>query len=155
MVIGRAKTYYQKWAFRVDVEGFSAETGFSKAGPLDLEVNTAEYREGGAIIPYRDPATGSFPPITLEKGSTDEVEVYNWMKDVLDAASNSGQDYSTFKRTVTIEQLDRTQTVKKRWTLTNAWPSKFNSADFDGSADEINIESVELTYDYFELEIVG
>ena len=42
-------------------------------------------------------------------------------------------------------------TTLRRWTLTNAWPVKFVAREWDNESDENVIESVTLTYDFFEI----
>ncbi|HBQ10302.1 MAG TPA: phage tail protein, partial [Myxococcales bacterium] len=39
----------------------------------------------------------------------------------------------------------------RRWSLSRAWPVKFVAGDWDNESDENVIESVTLTYDFFEL----
>ena len=41
--------------------------------------------------------------------------------------------------------------MERRWTLYGAWPTKFVAGEWDNSSDENVIESVTLTYDYFEM----
>jgi hypothetical protein len=36
--------------------------------------------------------------------------------------------------------------------MVRAWPTKFVAGDWDNDADEIVMESVTLTYDWFELQ---
>ena len=39
----------------------------------------------------------------------------------------------------------------RRWSLTGVWPVKFVAGAWDNEADENVIESVTLTYDFFQL----
>lgn len=48
-------------------------------------------------------------------------------------------------------QQDRDGTTLRRWSLSRAWPVKFVAGDWDNESDENVIESVTLTYDFFEL----
>ena len=52
---------------------------------------------------------------------------------------------------LTTGQQDRDGTTLRRWSLSRAWPVKFVAGDWDNEADENVIESVTLTYDFFEL----
>ena len=56
-----------------------------------------------------------------------------------------------YKRNLDIVQQDRDGTTLRRWSLSRAWPVKFVAGDWDNEADENVIESVTLTYDFFEL----
>ncbi|HVZ32410.1 MAG TPA: phage tail protein [Polyangiaceae bacterium] len=42
-------------------------------------------------------------------------------------------------------------TTLRRWTLARAWPTKLVAGEWDNESDENVIESVALTYDFFEL----
>jgi len=50
-----------------------------------------------------------------------------------------------------VVQQDRDGTTLRRWSLSRAWPVKFVAGDWDNEADENVIESVTLSYDFFEL----
>ena len=56
-----------------------------------------------------------------------------------------------YKRNLDVVQQDRDGTTLRRWSLSRAWPVKFVAGDWDNEADENVIESVTLTYDFFEL----
>jgi hypothetical protein len=56
-----------------------------------------------------------------------------------------------YKRNLDIVQQDPDGTTLRRWTLSRAWPVKFVAGDWDNESDENVIESVTLTYDFFEL----
>ena len=152
MVLGRSKGKYQKWKFKVLIDGIpAAESDFQKAGPLEGEVAVVEYNPGGAMVPEKQPGRASFPPVTLEKGVSDSDALYEWFKEIVNAAANEGGVDDSFKRMVTIQQLKRNNEIVKTWRLHDAWPSKFVGGDWDGSADEFTMESVELQYQYPEL----
>ncbi len=50
-----------------------------------------------------------------------------------------------------VVQQERDGTTLRRWSLSRAWPVKFVAGDWDNEADENVIESVTLSYDFFEL----
>jgi hypothetical protein len=54
------------------------------------------------------------------------------------------------KRNLDIVQQDRDGTTLRRWSLSRAWPVKFVASDWDNEVGENVIESVTLTYDFFE-----
>jgi hypothetical protein len=51
-------------------------------------------------------------------------------------------------------QQDRDGTTLRRWSRSRDLPVKFVSGDWDNEVDENAIESVTLTYDFFELVIL-
>lgn len=150
MTIGSSQTYYQKWRYKVVVEGIPGEAFFQKAGPLEVEVAVASYRGGGAIIPHKEAASATFAPITLERGSTEDQHLYDWLRTVVYAAADSGLNQSGYKRNITIMQLDRSGVPVKFYDLYDCFIKKYTAGDWDGTSDEFNMEVVELEYNFFE-----
>jgi hypothetical protein len=55
------------------------------------------------------------------------------------------------ERNLDIVQQDRDGTTLRCWALSRAGPLKLVAGDWDNEADENVIESVTLSYDFFEL----
>lgn len=144
---------HERFLFRVAIGGVdSAE--FARCSELSYEVEKIDYREGGALIPLKVPGLVSFTDVTLERGSSDNQDLYAWALQVANAASDGGSGAGladpTFKRHLTINQLRRDKRVTQGWTLYFAWPTKFVAGEWDNGASEVRIESLTLTFDYFE-----
>lgn len=155
MTIGASRTYYQKWRFKVLVDGFPVEAFFQKAGPLEGEVETAEYRGGGDIIPHKEAGAGSFPVLTLERGSTEDQLLYEWFKQVIFAGANSGENQSGYKRNLSIVQMDRLGNPVKIYTIFDAFVKKYTAGDWDGTAtSDFSMNVVDLEYAYFEEQTI-
>ncbi|MBN2192201.1 MAG: phage tail protein [Polyangiaceae bacterium] len=89
--------------------------------------------------------------VTLERGATEDHDLFDWFQDVAVTSSGLGLTDYSYKRNLDIVQQDRDGTTLRRWTLTRAWPVKFVAGEWDNEADENVIESVTLTYDFFQL----
>lgn len=156
IVIGQARTFMKKFAFRIELDGGAGGpvyAGFSKCSELSVEVANVQYWEGGGLIPNKSPGRLTFADVTLERGATVDRALYDWLNEVVSLAAGSGIGLSdpAYKRNLDIVQLDRDGAVQRRWSIYNAWPTKFVAGEWDANADEVLIESVTLTYDYFEL----
>lgn len=157
MVFGKARSFHKKFKFVVDIDGFAetvpgtGATGFQKCSELSYEVAKVEYSEGGALIPDKSPGRVTYSDVTLERGATRSQEMFDWAKEVANAAANSGLIDPGYKRTVDIVQQDRDGSTLRRWRLFNAWPPKFVAGEWDNEADENVIEMMTLTYDTFDL----
>ena len=134
----------------MEIDGF-ASTAFQKCSELASEIAKVEYSEGGVLIPDKSPGRVTFSDITLERGASRNQDMFDWYKQVTDAAANSGLVDAEYKRTVDVVQQDRDGTTLRRWRLFNAWPVKFTAGEWDNEADENNIEMVTMTYDTFDL----
>jgi phage tail-like protein len=148
-VIGTPRTFHKKFKFIVEIDGV-ASAGFQKCSELSVEVANVQYSEGGALIPNKSPGRLTFADVTLERSATQDQDLFDWMQQVADASANAGLNEPEFKRNLDIVQQDRDGSELRRWRLNNAWPVKFVAGDWDNEADENVIESVTLTYDFFE-----
>lgn len=149
-VIGTPRSFHKKFKFVIEIDSV-ASSGFQKCSELSSEVAKVEYSEGGTLIPDKSPGRVSFPDVTLERGATKDEDLFKWYKDVANIAANAGLVDAKYKRNLDIVQQDRDGKTLRRWRLFNAWPCAFKAGEWDNEADENVIESVTLTYDYFDL----
>jgi phage tail-like protein len=94
----------------------------------------------------------TFADVTLERGATQDRDLFDWFQNVAIVSSGLGLTDDYYKRNLDIVQQDRDGTTLRRWSLTRAWPVKFVAGEWDNDADENVIESVTLTFDWFELQ---
>lgn len=146
-VVGKPRSYFKKFAFTVEIDRV-VFAGFQKAGPLEIELAVVEQYEGGALLPETSPGRAKVTPVVLERGATKDQDLFNWFKEVANLASNTGLVDDQYKRSLDIVQRDRDGTELKRWTLLDAWPSKWGGGDWDNTADQNVMESVTLQYKY-------
>lgn len=151
MVIGRQRTMFQKWRFRAEFDGLG-EVFFGKIGPLEFSSEVVKYNDGGAMIPHKELGMMEFPALTCERGVTEDDALYQWALDASNAASDRGVNPADYKRNGSVFQLDRAGNIVKSYRIYAAMPTKFTAGDWDNSANEVNIEILELEYDYFEVE---
>ena len=149
---GTAINYWDKYSFVVQIDGV-VRGAFSKCGGLKAEVEVIEYSEGGALTPHKQPGTVKFDDIELERGMTDDDDLYNWFSEIFNHSSGTGSaDENSYKRKVTIIQKDRSGAELARWIIPKAFPSKFETDDWDNSSDEHQITKLTLTHEGFEKE---
>lgn len=148
-VIGKPRSYHKKFKFLVEIDSFSF-AGFQKCSELSSEIAKVEQWEGGALIPDKSPGRVTFSDITLERGATQDQDMFTWFKQVVNVAANTGLVDAAYKRNGAVVQQDRDGKTLRRWNISNAWPTKFSAGDWDNTADENVIESTTLTYDFFD-----
>ena len=149
-IIGAPRTFHKRFRFLCEVDGL-ASSGFQKCSELSVEVANVQYFEGGSLIPNKSPGRLTFADVTLERGATKDRDLFDWFQDVAITSSGLGLPDNGYKRNLDIVQQDRDGTTLRRWSLAHAWPVKFVAGEWDNEADENVIESVTLTYDFFEL----
>ena len=104
----------------------------------------------GSLIPNKSPGRLTFVDVTLERGATQDRDLFDWFQDAAITSSGLGLTDVNYKRKLDIVQQDRDGTTLRRWSLSRARPVKFVAGDRDNGSDENVIESVTLTYDFFE-----
>jgi phage tail-like protein len=149
-IVGKPRSFHKRFKFVVQIDGVGS-AAFQKCSELAVEVANVQYYEGGSLIPNKSPGRLTFPDVTLERGATQDRDLFDWMQEVAITSSGLGLTDVRYKRGLDIVQQDRDGTTLRRWSLAGAWPVKFVAGAWDNESDENVIEAVTLTYDYFEL----
>jgi phage tail-like protein len=149
------KNFHKKFTFTIEVSGIEEAT-FQTCSEIAVEVAKIEHFEGGVLIPDKMPGRVTWPDITLTRGATSSLALWQWMREVTTCAPATGgtgaesETPDAFKRTFDIVQRDRRRTEIQRWTVWGVWPVRWSSGDWDNNTDEVRIESVTFAYDYAE-----
>jgi phage tail-like protein len=149
-IIGTPRSFHKRFKFLVDIDGIQW-AGFQKCSELSVEVANVQYFEGGSLIPNKSPGRLTFADVTLERGATQDRDLFDWFQDVAITAGGLGLPDSGYKRNLDIVQQDRDGRTLRRWSLSGAWPLKFVAGEWDNESDENVIEGVTLTFDFFAL----
>ncbi len=149
-VIGRPRSFHHKAKFVAEVDGLGSAS-FAKASELSMEIANVQHWEGGRRIAYKAPGRVTFPDLTLERGATQDRDLYDWAVEVVNVAAGIGFVDELYKRNIDLVQQDLDGHTLRRWSVFRAWPVKFVAGEWDNDSDEVVIESVTLTYDFFQL----
>ncbi|MFZ5352367.1 MAG: phage tail protein [Bacillota bacterium] len=136
---GERRDPYRNFRFRVEIEGIQ-QAGFREVSGFDASLDVVEYREGNEIItPRKLPGLVKYSNITLKWGVTDSMDMYKWIEDCI-----SG---NVERKTVTIIAIDEEGGDVATWQVIEAWPTKYSAADFNATASEVAIETLELAHE--------
>ncbi len=129
-----------KFRYKVEIDGLEAG-GFSEATGFDASIDVIEYREGDmtAETPMKIAGLKKYGNITLKQGLTDSRVMYDWL-----AAGVNGE---VQRKTLTLTLLNDTQAPAASWQIINAWPTKYTAPDFNATASEIAIETIEIAHE--------
>ena len=131
---------FASFNFLLEIDGI-VKAGFSEVTGLNSESNVIEYREGNeGITPRKLSGLNKFGNVTLKRGVSHDVDMFNWHKDVMDGDIRRVTSMSIVLR-------DEKQTEAVRWNLLNAWPVKWMGPDLKANASEIAIEALEITHE--------
>lgn len=138
----RATDPFANFNFLLEIEGITI-AGFSEVTGLNSEQNVIEYREGNeGITPRKLPGLTKFGNITLKRGISPDMQIYNWRKTVTDG--------DIVRKNVSIVLQNEKHDEAVRWNLVNAWPSKYTGPDMKANANEVAIETIELAHEGLE-----
>ena len=143
--------------FGVQLAGDKAavDASFQEASGLSVEMGFEEYAEGGVNqYKHRLPSYAKYANLVLKRGLVlKELPFFQWCETTLQGGLSSPIE----PRAVAVTLLGPGKAggeplTLKRWNLVNAWPIKWSLSDLRSQESELAIETLELTYDYFEVQ---
>ncbi len=132
---------YRNFRFRVELDGIQI-AGFSEATIPDSTTDPIDYREGTDPT-HQKKLSGltKYGNITLKKGLTDSMDLYNWKKKVEDLGAKGA------RKNISLILIDEEGKLKARWNIVEAWPTKYDPSDFRAKGAEVVIESHEIVHE--------
>lgn len=131
---------YGKYRYSVEIDGIQAG-GFSEASGFDVSIDVIEYREGDMPDQTTRKFAGlkKYSNITLKKGVISEKALYDWMI--------AGVTGPVQRKTISISIHDESDAVVATWQVIDAWPCKYNAPDFNATANEAAVETIEIAHE--------
>jgi phage tail-like protein len=126
------------FSFGLDLSGEIAGF-FTECSGLGSENEVVEHKvvtETGIQIIQKIPGRLKWNDVTLKRGITAEMDIWDWRKKVEDG------DMEGARTNCTITMFDREGTPKASWTLDNAWPSKVTGPTQKSDSNEFGVEEV-------------
>ena len=138
--------FYFKLSF--PVSGGMMDTSFKEVSGLNVEIGVEEIAEGGENrFKYRVPTGTKYQNLVLKRGVTTLFSpLAVWCESVLMGPLS----HTIVGQPVLLSLLNDRGYPLKNWTFINAWPVKWDFSPLDAMKNEILIETLELTYDYFD-----
>ena len=135
---------YTSFNFLVEIDGVTV-AGFSECSGISTETDVVEYRDGDDdITVFKLPGLKKFTNIVLKRGFTQEKELWEWRKGVMDG--------KTTRANGSIVALDEARQEALRWNFSEGWPSKWEGPTFNASNNEVAIETLEIACESILLE---
>ncbi|CAB5669338.1 conserved hypothetical phage tail region protein [Delftia tsuruhatensis] len=137
---------YRGFRFRVEISGIQIAS-FSEATVPDITIETVDYREGTDPV-YKRPLSGlsTYGRLTLKKGLTDSMDLYNWHQLV----AQKGSTTSGAQKNISLILMDAEGNDKVRWNVINAWPTKYEASGLNAASTEVMVETFEVVLDYMQ-----
>ncbi|MBD3620240.1 MAG: phage tail protein [Gammaproteobacteria bacterium] len=117
---------------------------FTEVSGLNVEIETIEYREGGAGPAVRKlPGRVKYGDVTLKWGLTENRELTDWLKAIAQGDIQRKDISVILRKPNGVEEATR-------WNLRNAWPCSWRGASLDASENEVAIETMVITHEGLE-----
>lgn len=141
MPTGQRIDPYRNFRFRVAISGIQV-AAFSEVTIPDSSTEAVDYREG-TDPPHQRKLSGltKFGNITLKKGLTDSMDLYNWHKQVEQKGALGA------RMNMSLILVDEEGNDKAQWDVVEAWPIKYSSSGFNAKNNEVVIETLELVHE--------
>ena len=133
---------YKAFNFLVEIDGI-AHAVFSEVTGLESETAVIEYRAGGENVVRKLPGLTKFGNITLKRGITQDAELWNWRKSIVDGDID--------RRNGSIVLLDDKRSPVVRWHFRDGWICKWEGPALSAQSNEVAIETMEIAHEGLEL----
>ena len=131
---------YRNFKYRVEIDGIQV-AGFSEATIPETSTNPLEYREGtDPAWPRKESGLVSFGNLSLKRGVTDSMDLYNWRRLV----EEKGSDAPDARKAISLILVDEQDADKARWNLEDCWPIKLETSGFNATSDEVLVDTLEI-----------
>lgn len=143
---------YKSFRFEVEIAGnmVFAKAGFQKVSGLNMTTEVIEYREGGdSLTVSKTPGLTSFEAITLERGMSEDSDMWDWASKLFDFNSVAQVNSPKYRANMKIKLKDRAGTVVKIWEVPNCWVSEYSTGEFDAQGNSVMIETIKVVHEGF------
>lgn len=117
---------------------------FRECTGLGSENEVVEYKASGPdgkYVIHKVPGRMKWNNITLKRGVTDAIDLWDWRKKVEEG------DITGARANGSIIMFNQAGDEIARWNLINAWPSKLTGPTANAQNNEVAIEELEITHE--------
>jgi len=127
--------------FRVQIDGIT-KAGFREVSGLDAGTDPVDYRDGDDPTHVRKLAgLQKFSNLTLKRGITSDQDIWKWRTAIMDGKIKDN------RKNGQIILLDDEGKEAAEWTFTDGWPTKWTGPAFNATANEVAIDTLEITHE--------
>lgn len=132
--------------FRVDIDDITSgdqEIHFQEVSGINVSVGEMTYNEGGENrFVHRLPDRVTYEKLSLKRGMLIGSKMVAWFKDAVES-------FKFDPKTVTVTLLNSEHEPLEAWSFIQAYPVKWSISGFNAQNNELVIETVELSFQYF------
>ncbi|MBS1510484.1 MAG: phage tail protein [Bacteroidetes bacterium] len=142
--------------FRVAFTGVSGMDGddhqrFQEVSGLSFEIETEPFTEGGENrFEYKLPKRVKYTNLVLKRGLITSKVLTDWINSAKDGFFWASP-YPLFQPAdILVTLMNDAGEPVAVWNVVQAYPVKWSMSDFNATANNIVVETLELAYQYFE-----
>ena len=143
--------YYPPVGFHFNVKftGISTTQNdhqFQSVSGLSVDLETEEIAEGGENrFKHKIPVRTKYPNLVLKRGLLVDSGIIEWCRNAL-------ENLVVEPVNLTVSLLDELHEPLQTWSVVHAYPIKWSVSDFNAEENKLIIETLELTYNYFNIK---
>jgi len=129
--------------YRLEIEGKLAGY-FTEVSGIGSEHEIVEHKvvdDNGREIVQKIPGRLKWENVTLKRGITDALDIWDWRKLVEDGKMGEA------RTNCSIIMMDRNYEDVARWDFVEAWPSKVSGPSVKSDSNECGVEEVTLVHE--------
>lgn len=128
--------------------GGNIDNSFKEVSGITASVKTEKINEGGENrFSYTVPVKNDFSNLVLKRGYVSATSEFGeWVMERMESPMNEPIE----SKHVMVSLLDSDGDVLTAWFFVSAWPVKSEIGNFDAMENKYLVESMELSYLYFE-----
>lgn len=134
------------YSFALELQSVT-EAVFRDASGFSTENEVIEYKQqskDGKTIYHKIPGNLKWSNITLKRGITDNLSLWEWRKKIVD-----GQ-VETQRKDGSIVGYSADGKEVVRYNFRRGWPCKWDSGEMNAGSNEVIIETLEIAHEGFE-----
>ncbi len=122
------------------------DTAFQSVSGLSVEYDVESYKEGGENrFEHKLPGRTKYGDLVLKRGFVVAgSELFTW-------CMKAFRDREFEPANVVVSLLNDKLVPLKTWNIVHAWPKKWSVSDFNSGENSLVIETLELSYRYFNV----
>jgi phage tail-like protein len=131
--------YLFRLEFQDEIGGF-----FSECSGIGSEHEVIEHKvvsDKGEGIIQKIPGRMKWQDVTLKRGITDRMDVWEWRKKVEDG------NLKEARKNCSVIMMDRDHKECARWDFVNAWPSKVTGPTPKSDSNEFGVEEMTIVHE--------
>ncbi|MCC7366411.1 MAG: phage tail protein [Dehalococcoidia bacterium] len=131
--------------FFLDVGGGTIKGFFTEASGIGSESEVIDHKvmgEAGKELTRKIPGRLKWGDITLKRGITASMDMWDWRKQVEDGNVQAARMEGS------IIMYDQEGTEVARWNFERAWPSKISGPSIKSDDNSVGIEELTIVHEY-------